>query len=296
MELSQLFYIYRYIHEYCTEPFTTVDAEVLIQASAVILNNMSLNQTPPKGILMSNIVFCLAKQARQLGAFQTARFAYKKIQTLKVPDRYEEEIDIESMTIQAEPENDEKTMEPICCRCGNSNPIIKYSINTFGTENVGVNDACAHCLHPNIRCFLNFDILPLVEFLPISSYDTALLLICETHNADSLRKDTNADDLFNAAITSALEEYDQKYVPVKADNELLRHMNREDVFVLREASETSGTQNSIRFFKNMIPEIGISLCQNCHHFFHEEDFEYHCLKQGSCPFCREPCDSDYGHI
>lgn len=42
-----------------------------------------------------------------------------------------------------------------------------------------------------------------------------------------------------------------------------------------------------RFFKNLIPDMNIRLCEHCNHFFHEDDFELLYLEKGYCPFCRK---------
>lgn len=45
-----------------------------------------------------------------------------------------------------------------------------------------------------------------------------------------------------------------------------------------------------RFFRNMIPDVPVSLCACCNKFFHQEDFEFSVLQKGHCPFCRSPKD------
>ena len=42
----------------------------------------------------------------------------------------------------------------------------------------------------------------------------------------------------------------------------------------------------------MIPDLPITLCPHCNHFFHEEDYEFHILQKKNCPFCRVAVTSD----
>ena len=50
------------------------------------------------------------------------------------------------------------------------------------------------------------------------------------------------------------------------------------------------------FYKSMLPEIPLAISQNCHRFFHEEDFEFAVLRDGSCPYSRVADVGDYGPL
>ena len=52
----------------------------------------------PHGISKVKILFALAKQAKHLGAYKLARFAYDKLQHMKVPDEWQEQLDLELVT------------------------------------------------------------------------------------------------------------------------------------------------------------------------------------------------------
>lgn len=78
---------------------------------------------------------------------------------------------------------------------------------------------------------------------------------------------------------------------IVADRAVLQSLDREDVFII------TYSKGRAKYFKNVLPEIGIALCPECNHFFHEEDFEFACLRDGGCPFCR--CNiigRSYGHV
>jgi intraflagellar transport protein 122 len=56
---------------------------------------------------------------------------------------------------------DNPELLPVCYRCGTSNPLLSPLTDAFSKG-----DGCASCGHPFVRSFLNFDVLPLVEFAP----------------------------------------------------------------------------------------------------------------------------------
>ena len=166
---------------------------------------------------------------------------------------------------------DQNDLIPICYRCGSANHVFQMDKETK-------NDSCFSCFHPFVRCFVNFDILPLIEFQPTNdiSYDQAVTFICD----DAASESNLSVALFNNAIDEALSDTEASgYVCVKVDEATLKSLNREDIYVIRD-------KNCSRFYRNIIPEIGLAVCQNCSKFFHEEDYEYEFLKQNACPFCR----------
>jgi len=145
------------------------------------------------------------------------------------------------------------------------------------TDGHFIGDFCLICKHPHVRCFITFNILPLIEFVPIKSTteEQAIALICEYSTK-------GRSNLLEDAIDIALSATQQKYVPVEVDQDTLKSLSRNDVFIL-EYDNNSYIER--RFYKNLIADIGIAVCQSCHHFFYEQDFEYAFLKEGGCPVC-----------
>ena len=146
-------------------------------------------------------------------------------------------------------------------------------------------DSCSTCSHPFIRCFVNFDVLPLIEFRPLNSISCqeALGMISKYPSDESA-----SHALFNDAINFNLCDTEAMgYVPVEVDHKTLASFNREEIYTVR-----TSLSDDIRFYKNMIPEIGIAVCQNCGKFFHEEDYEYEFLKHNGCPVCKTTTNGD----
>jgi intraflagellar transport protein 122 len=135
------------------------------------------------------------------------------------------------------------------------------------------------------------DVLPLVEFKPLHeiSDEEAIGLIVNHESSSKSRL------LFDQCIQQSLEDQrreEEKVCPMIAVGyDVLASLDREEIFVVRAKSNTT------RFFKNVLPEIGIALCPECDHFFHEEDFEFAVLRDGGCPFCRcNVIGKSYGHL
>ena len=99
LELFQLFYSYRIIHEFCTEPFTTVDSQTIIQVASMMMKKMNYGQPPPRGISIAKILIALSKHASKVGAFKTVKIAHKMLRRLKLTQELQEECEIVMMTI-----------------------------------------------------------------------------------------------------------------------------------------------------------------------------------------------------
>ena len=153
-------------------------------------------------------------------------------------------------------------------------------LENLQTDSVG--DSCTMCKHPFFRCFSSFDILPLVEFVPeaIISDDEALSLIHQS----SASQISGMNDLFQEAIDVSLTSSKEAYSPVELSRDALLSLDRENVYVVDDGTQNSSVRRK-KYYVNMIPDIGIAVCQTCHSFFHESSFEYEYLRNGGCPFC-----------
>jgi intraflagellar transport protein 122 len=96
-----------------------------------------------------------------LGAFKLARHAYDRLLKLQIPARWDEEVEHDMLIVQAKPVRDDPEHLPVCFRCSSTNPLLNPFTNKFAKG-----DVCTNCGHPFVRSFINFDILPLVEFVP----------------------------------------------------------------------------------------------------------------------------------
>ncbi len=70
------------------------------------LLNVLGNETP-LGVSRLYILFALAKHAKELGAHKLAKYAYDKLQQLRLPNSgWIDKIDLESIAIRAKPFSD----------------------------------------------------------------------------------------------------------------------------------------------------------------------------------------------
>lgn len=158
---ADLYFAYASVHAYVTDPFTSQQPEMLFQVSRFIINSLGNSETIPLGISKASTFYTLARQAMLLGAFKLARHAYDRLSKLQLTDRRLEEVEIDMLLVQAKPVRDDPDHLPVCYRCGSVNPLLNPFTNKFSKG-----DVCTNCGHPFVRSFINFDILPLVEFVP----------------------------------------------------------------------------------------------------------------------------------
>jgi len=303
--LSELYYGFHYIQQYVDAPFTAMVPEALFNISRFLLNRLGNQQ--PFGISRVYIMFTMAKHANTLEAYKLAREAYQKLQKLHIPAPWVEQIDLSVLKIQAKPYSDKQELLPVCYRCAAENPLINLNIKGGG-------DQCLTCGHPIIRSFSNFDSLPLVEFTPhrkISVEDAiryvnevppkrkgaSVEMWSENSNVQTMAMDDDIDEPKDAFV-NLLKHFDARqrnkaeYRPVVVDAKVLKSMEREEVFILNPQLgdvDQKGMDLEVRtrFFKNLIPDMNIRLCEGCNLFFHEDDFELLYLAKGYCPFCRK---------
>lgn len=113
----------------------------------------------------------------------TYRIAFDDLQRLQVRQRWTEFIDSYTLVIQSKPMTDDPDLLPVCYRCGHRNPLLNQLANRRDRA-----DACVNCGHPFVRSFINFEILPLVEFVPdatISDDEAVSLIRHSSHDRSS---------------------------------------------------------------------------------------------------------------
>jgi intraflagellar transport protein 122 len=302
-EKAEIYYAYHSIYRYTDEPFTSLLPDALFQTAQYILNHTK--EPIPHGISKVYTLFALAKQGKVLGAFKLARQAYTKLLGLKMPASWKDQIDLACLTVRTKPYSDEEGLLPVCYRCSTSNPLL---------NNQG--DSCINCHHLFIRSFCSFETLPLVQFEVengISDEDAVKYLDMDPSetvkyggvgaggkkkdsdvqtniNVMSLEEDPAAsgedgaahpDDDFQQQLHHFESDHDGNFPPIRVGIKGLVAMKREEVFVRRwEQSKVMKFQ----YFRSVIPDLPITLCPHCNHFFHEEDFEFHALQKKNCPY------------
>eukprot|EP00658_Telonema_sp_P-2_P030761 TRINITY_DN23172_c0_g1_i6.p1 TRINITY_DN23172_c0_g1~~TRINITY_DN23172_c0_g1_i6.p1 ORF type:complete len:927 (-),score=291.38 TRINITY_DN23172_c0_g1_i6:285-2963(-) len=293
-ERALMYFAYDKIYHYIEDPFTADRSDVIFGAARFILSSLGTNQ-------MFNVsrvytLITLAKQANALGAFKLARFAYDQLHLLKVPRKWQDDLELDTLKARAKPHVDDDDLLPTCFNCSTEKlPLI----NTEG-------DKCSVCGHPFIRDLTTFDILPLVEFeIQPMSHQQFLQKLGSHHatgasmtqssqdgwsshqhgGADVMRMDDHISrssvDKFADLLMSVSPG--DTFAPVIVPEEVLVTMKRDEVFAL----PVLGIPNRWRYFKNMLPKTPISFDANTQLFFHEEDLEFFMLRD-RCPLSRAP--------
>jgi intraflagellar transport protein 122 len=187
---ADLYFAYSSIQSYVTDPFTSQQPEMLFQVSRFIINSLGSSELIPRGISKASTLYTLARQAMVLGAYKLARHAYDRLSKLQIPDRKVEEIEIDMLLVQAKPVRDDPDHLPVCYRCSSTNPLLNPFTNKFAKG-----DVCTNCGHPFVRSFINFDILPLVEFVPEPSIsdEEAIEYIRQPISNKNVQNDTYGD-------------------------------------------------------------------------------------------------------
>lgn len=251
----------------------------------------------PLGISRVYILYALAKQAQNLCAYKLARMAYDKLQVLRVPPTWQQQIDLACLAIRSKAYSDQDELLPVCNWCMTTNPLLRSN-----------SDSCVNCGHPFIRTFLGFDVLPLVEFQPdigITAEEALKLISIEPNarrqpnggwhegtrgGADVMSLDDpgigeEGADLFVQKMLDAASYFvpGEPYQPLRIDRETLSDLRSEDVYVVDFRKYSPSLP--IRYYRSMIPEVGISVCSTCGHFFHQETWELEFLQNKCCPYC-----------
>ncbi|XP_049608831.1 intraflagellar transport protein 122 homolog [Syngnathus scovelli] len=291
--LAELYHVYHPIQRYTDEPFSSLMPETLFNICRFLLSNLP-KDNPPPGIFKVNTLYALAKQSRKLGAYKLARLCYEKLQKLYIPSRFQECIELDSLTIRAKPfhDSEELTEALMCYRCSN-----KPLLNNQGT-------ACLNCKQPFIYSASSYEVLPLVQFYleeGISDEEAVSLIDLEVphteqtdahwqhmdNDAQVLKMDDGLDDAEEDPFTPKMifEQGGSNFVPVKVNRSVLRSMSRRDVLIKRWPAPLKW-----EYFRSLLPDVSITMCPTCFKMFHSEDYELLVLQHNCCPFCRRPID------
>jgi len=120
----------------------------------------------------------------------------------------------------------------------------------------------------------------------------------------------SGDEAFNALLASDAGVSGVAGAPLRVPGTVLRKLRPTDVFIVRPASRAATVVDRSRtleedvrlapveatlrprFYKNVIPDIALTLCAHCHRFFAADDYEFETLKRGACPMCHTRLAAD----
>lgn len=153
----------------------------------------------------------------------------------------------------------------MCYKCSN------YSSHMHGNK-------CPSCEQSFVFSFVSFEILPLVEFVPEEG-------IPEAEVERLLMAPPKSNELHPDAYTDIMVHEELQVDAGELDRDALRMVDPRSVIMARWPKPFK-----TRYYRNLIPDLLITVCPECCHAFHAEDFELQVLQKGHCPFCRTQGD------
>ena len=94
------------------------------------------------------------------------------------------------------------------------------------------------------------------------------------------------NDIFAQALLDWMDSQvtPENYKPVMVKENVMRHMRYEEVFI-QDMSHYCPNYPK-RYFKNMVPDVAITKCEQCQKFFIQDEYEFAYMESGHCPFCK----------
>ena len=76
----------------------------------------------------------------------------------------------------------------------------------------------------------------------------------------------------------------ESYKPVEVDERILKSLRYEEIFIVDYSQYCPAFPR--KYFKNMVPDVAITLCEKCCKFFLQDEYEFAYIEKGCCPFCK----------
>ncbi|CAH8492943.1 unnamed protein product [Schistosoma mattheei] len=289
---ADVYYVYNNIHHFLHEPFASHMSETYFNMARYLIHILQFGDIPE--VSKAAVLYTLAKHGRALGAYKLTKQIYDRLQTLHLPSKMRDEVDLSSITLNSGPMIDSEEISTMCYRCSATNPLL----NSLGHR-------CINCKEPFLYSFINLEQLPIVEFIPEdnlsyeevrsylqkepSSYRNSkdedinnvelnndfsqTLKISHKQENGSLDQDPFMAKLLNSDLIS------ESYSPVQLDIATLKAISFNEVIIV------NNPPLKPRYYKSVLPDVSITQCTVCHKLFYTDDYELVSLQQGRCPYC-----------
>lgn len=186
----------------------------------------------------SYILYCLAKQAKTLGANKLAKQLLDRIQPLKVPFKFQEQVEIQTIAARARSYSDPEELLPMCYRCSTYNPLSATS------------NKCINCGQKFVHSYVSFgnsfvwyfsllnllrlrsfaEILPLVEFqLEDGITDMEAVRLIET---PASKKNADKSDNWRQEVTESHQTLQLDFMDGEEEDPFTAKLINFDVSVL----------------------------------------------------------------
>ena len=291
---SEIYYAYDIVHRAMDEPFRTSLPSTLLNAGQFLVTKFSQRHEMPLGVSLAYVLITLATHGETLGAYKLTRFAYDKLQNLRVPKHLSHKVDLACVLSRAKPFTDAEELLPICFRCMSANPLVS-----------GTGETCATCGGAFVRSFVTFEHLPMVEFFVeegIAGKEARRLIEQEPIDLEPARASQPAgggdvlggdqkmffDDHSGFDGTHDAEDpftiaMGVLNTPIVCTREMLKALPPNDVVI-----RPSGCVHvPTRYFRVMDPDVPVTV-DEAGNVFESDEYELACLEQGRTPFTRKP--------
>jgi intraflagellar transport protein 122 len=308
--MSEVYYVYHFVKRFLEEPFTSHLPESLLNMERFLLH-YSVTHKLPRFVSLLHVLFAITKHADALGAVKLGRYAYDRLLQMQLPPVWQESMESGALTVRGKPFHDKDDLLPLCYKCSSVNPLFSPKGNR-----------CVNCQEAFTFSFYSLENLPLVRFTLDSGItdEEALELInaeppsditggaksskwqeskrknvqqltltegsraTSLHNLQDQQKRQEETDNFTKLLTTL--EAQSQYQPVVVSRAILLSLHRNEVFIRRHKHKCLPNE----YYKNILPDIPITMCAHCNKFFHSDNYEFLVLQNQSCPFCRTHVD------
>jgi len=292
---AEIYYAYDVVYTAMDEPFRSSLPSTLLNIGQFLLAKFATRDEMPLGVSLAYVLNTLAKHGEAMEAYKLARFAYNKLQGLRIPSAWQAQVDLACVVTRSKPYVDAEDLLPLCYRCTATNPLVS-----------GKGDVCISCGARFVRSFVTFEHLPMVEFEvaeDITVREARKLLKEEppkrrgggggggsiaaeggdqrmTFDDGDEDNTLNLDDHFTQQMAVA-------NAPIVCTREMLRDLPPEEIVI-----RPSGCARiKPRYFRLMDPDVPV-VADEAGHFYEADEYELACLEAGRTPFTRKPVNPD----
>lgn len=216
---ADIYYAYSIIYTHTTQPFPCNDL-TLFRASKYLLA-MCSEGTIPMNVGKAEILYTLARSANNLDMVRTARSAYEKLQTVILPLSIMDQVDTETLLARSKEYVDKDELLDKCYRC-----------NQTANQLMHRGDRCSHCYHPFVRSFVNFEVLPLVEFtlanelsdeeaMRIVTTSLGVKKLTEEEEEDFMKKGMELNITGESTDTTNIINFEENNIDFQIDQQLI---------------------------------------------------------------------------
>ena len=314
---ADCYYAFHLVHTYMSQPFTTCEHQAIFNACKFLSSVLSATPQPipgisddvPYNIYKVDVLLALGRLCSAMELNRVARTVYEKLQQFVLSPTIQEQVDIATLAIRGRPFQDKEEFLSTCARC-------QQTVAGFTAPG----DRCPNCFHPFVRSFVSFEALPLVEFIladDLTDGKAEQIVLAgvgkqpkgldwKDDNGNGADVITFSDDIVDVALNSqangGVDSRDPfarqlvqielsgrtkgQYVPIKCDANMLKKFRADEIYIVRRSKHAPGLPIANKYYRLMLPNVGITICENCQHFFHDEEYEFELMRGNGCPVCR----------